>query len=66
LETANHIFFECAFAGRFWNAVDFQFSANTDVHAYAALAAVLPESATTFILLRLWNLWKHRNAVAFR
>jgi hypothetical protein len=69
LETANHIFFECPFARRFWGAVGFQFPDAADVkllHGYAAHAAVPPDSASTFTLLCLWNLWKHRNAVVFR
>lgn len=69
LETANHIFFECPFAQRFWAAVGFRFPAAADVkllYEYGAPPVVPADSASTFTLLCLWNLWKHRNAAAFR
>ncbi|KAM0859294.1 hypothetical protein ACQ4PT_047293 [Festuca glaucescens] len=73
LETANHIFFGCSFARRFWDAVGFSSPSppppDADVrllHEYGAPAEVPADSDVTFTLLCLWNLWKHRNAVAFR
>jgi hypothetical protein len=36
------------------------------LHAYDAPLAVSASTAPTFMLLCCWNLWKHRNAVAFR
>jgi hypothetical protein len=69
LETVNHIFFECAFSRRFWDTVGFAYPADADVrllHTYGAPPGVPAGTETTFQLLCLWNLWKHRNATAFR
>jgi hypothetical protein len=69
LETANHIFFECAFAILFWSAVGFSYPGDADVrrlYDYGAPACVPTETAPTFMLLCLWNLWKHRNAAVFQ
>ena len=69
LETANHIFLECPFARRFWRKIGFVFPADADVRRlpeYGAPAAVPRDTTSTFFLLCLWNLWKHRNAVVFR
>jgi hypothetical protein len=52
LETANHIFFDCSFARRFWTVVGFSFPLDADVrllHEYAAPAAVPADSAVTFV-----------------
>jgi hypothetical protein len=69
LETTNHIFFECAFAKHFWSAAGFSYPGDADVrrlYDYGAPACVPAETASTFMLLCLWNLWKHRNTAAFR
>jgi hypothetical protein len=69
LLTANHIFFGCSFARRFRDTVRSSFPADADVrllHEYCAPAGVPTCSTVTFTLLFLWNLWKHRNAVALR
>jgi hypothetical protein len=68
-ETAGHLFLECAFARRFWAAARVRFPPRPRVeqlHAYGDAAAVPTASASTYILLCCWNLWKHRNAVVFR
>jgi hypothetical protein len=72
LEMVNHIFFECAFSRRFWDTVGFVYPTDADVrllHTYGAppgVPAGTETTETTFQLLCLWNLWKHRNAAAFR
>jgi hypothetical protein len=56
LETANHIFFGCSFAPRFWDMIGFSFPLDADVrllHEYGAPAAVPADSAVTFTLLCL-------------
>jgi hypothetical protein len=56
LETANHIFFECAFAKRFWSVVGFRYPGDADVrrlYDYGAPACVPAETASTFMLLCL-------------
>jgi hypothetical protein len=68
-ETANHIMFECPFSRCFWAAAGCAFPAGAEVrnlHEYMTATAVPPGTASTFILLCCWNLWKHRNAVVFR
>jgi hypothetical protein len=67
--TTNHIFFGCSFARRFRDTFGFSFPADADVrllHEYGTPAGVPTCSTVTFTLLFLWNLWKHRNAVALR
>jgi hypothetical protein len=69
LEMANHIFFECAFSRRFWDKVGFIYPADANVwllHTYGVPPGVPAGTEATFQLLYLWNLWKHRNAAAFR
>jgi hypothetical protein len=69
LETANHIFFECDLSRRFWDTVGFVYPIDADVrllHTYGAPPGVPAGTEITFQLLCLWNLWKHRNAAAFR
>ena len=68
-ETPNHLFFECDFAGRYWVALGFSFPRDANVRQlfeYGAPPCVPSPTASTFFLLTLWNLWKHRNAVVFR
>jgi hypothetical protein len=69
LETANHIFLHCPFTRRFWDKIGVQLPPEPDVRRLFELAApvaVPPDNAATFMLLCLWNVWKHRNAVVFR
>jgi hypothetical protein len=69
LETVNHIFLECVLARCFWAVVEFHVPDGADVrqlHAYDAPSGVPAATTPTFLLLCLWNLWKHRNAAAFR
>jgi hypothetical protein len=68
-ETASHIIFGCDFAARFWRSLGFYFPSNANVsmlHTYAAPAGIPAETASTFTLLYYWQVWKHRNAVAFQ
>jgi hypothetical protein len=67
LETVNHIF-NCGFSRYFWAAVGLRVPADADVrqlHSYDTPPGVPAETATMFMLLCLWNIWKHRNAAAF-
>jgi hypothetical protein len=69
LETADHIFLLCPFARRFWDKVGVLLPPEPDVRRLCELsapAAVPSDNAVTFMLLCLWNVWKHRNAVVFR
>jgi hypothetical protein len=68
-ETASHIIFECDFVTRFWRSLGFSFPSNANVtmlHTYAAPAGIPAETTSTFTLLCCWQVWKHRNAVAFQ
>jgi hypothetical protein len=68
-ETASHIVFACPFAVRFWDVIGCRFPPGADVrslHELVTAAAVPLTTASTFVLLCCWNLWKHRNAVVFR
>ena len=68
LETADHLFFECPFARRFWAAMGSPPSATCSVAlaAHCPLpASAPPQSASTLRLLCLWHIWKHRNGVVF-
>jgi hypothetical protein len=54
LETANHIFFECAFTKRFWSTLGFSYLGDADVrrlHGYGAPECIPAEMASTFMLL---------------
>jgi hypothetical protein len=56
LETAEDIFFECAFVRLFWGSVGFHFPANAKVqqlHVDGAPSGVPPTTASTFTLLCL-------------
>jgi hypothetical protein len=69
LETTNHIFLHCPFARRFWDKIGVQLPPEPDVRRLFELTVpvvVPPDNAATFMLLCLWNVWKHRNAVVFR
>ena len=68
-ETANHIMFHCSFARAFWTAAHCLIPEDADVrnlHSYSSISPVPAKTASTFILLGCWNLWKHRNGVIFR
>jgi hypothetical protein len=68
-ESASHIVFHCTVARQFWAAIGGRHPPGADVrclHTYDAPLAVAASTAPTFMLLCCWNLWKHRNAVAFR
>ena len=54
---------------RFWGSIGVSFPDNAnvrDLHAYGPLSVVAAATSSTFVLLFCWNIWKHRNAVAFR
>jgi hypothetical protein len=68
-ESASHIIFHCTIARQFWAAIGGRHPPGADVrclHAYDTPLTVFALTAPTFMLLCCWNLWKHRNAVAFR
>jgi hypothetical protein len=56
LETANHIFFECAFSRRFWDTMGFIYPTDADVrllHTYGVAPGVPAGTKATFQLLCL-------------
>jgi hypothetical protein len=66
LETAQHLVIGCPFAQRFWASVGAPFDADFTIGIVLSDACWpgLPAgSASTFILLCCWQLWKHRNGV---
>jgi hypothetical protein len=67
-ETADHLFFGCSFAVRFWRCigVDPVPGRVRSLHLFDVGAAVGRASSNAFLLLCLWHLWKRRNAVVFR
>uniref|UniRef100_A0ACD5WMA1 Uncharacterized protein n=1 Tax=Avena sativa TaxID=4498 RepID=A0ACD5WMA1_AVESA len=63
------IIFDCRFARVFWRTVHCAFPANADVQqlfSFCNCTSAPAPTASTYLLLCCWNLWKHRNAVAFR
>uniref|UniRef100_A0ACD5XLI3 Uncharacterized protein n=1 Tax=Avena sativa TaxID=4498 RepID=A0ACD5XLI3_AVESA len=68
-EDANHLFFGCPLVKRFWAAIGCTLPALpvvNDLPHYCHLVQMPPATASTFLLLCLWNIWKHRNGVVFR
>jgi hypothetical protein len=68
LETADHLFFDCPFARRFWAAMGSppNNTSSVSLAAHCPLPASAPtHTAATLRLLCLWHIWKHRNRVVF-
>jgi hypothetical protein len=69
METASHLILHCPAAEKFWVAVGVAVptAAHIDgLHLIRAPLSVPAETASTFILLGCWHLWKQRNAKVFR
>ncbi|KAK1685445.1 hypothetical protein QYE76_046293 [Lolium multiflorum] len=68
LETAQHLVIGCPFAQRFWASVGAPFDVDFaigNILSDACWPGLPAGSASTFILLCCWQLWKHRNGVVF-
>ncbi|KAF8662393.1 hypothetical protein HU200_055973 [Digitaria exilis] len=67
LETANHIFFQCPIALRFWRLVGFHHTdASVANHWLLGRELQLPSQVQyDAVLVLLWHLWKARNAKIF-
>jgi hypothetical protein len=69
METASHLILHCPAAEKFWVAVGVAVptAAHIDeLHLIRAPLSVPAETASTFLLLGCWHLWKQRNAKVFR
>jgi hypothetical protein len=63
------MFAGCAFARSFWGVVGSGPPPDADVRLFYTLPppdGIPGQTAPTFSLLCLWQLWKHRNGVVFR
>jgi hypothetical protein len=66
-EDASHIIFNCPFARQFWAAIGVHLASVVHVENLHAIPCVVPgKTSSTFAALCYWNIWKHRNNVAFR
>ncbi|KAK1667451.1 hypothetical protein QYE76_055610 [Lolium multiflorum] len=68
-ETVMHLIFACPFVRRFWDAIGWSFPVDADVRRLFSYDTPAPrgsKATSTLTILLCWNIWKHRNGVAFR